>query len=140
MIQLHLANDIAQRGSAQVLDRCDRILHAVCVQLRIRDLKKDNCVDLHRHVILRDDGLRREIHHLLLHGDDLGNTLNEGDLKVNPCPPRLAVSAKALNDICLRLRDNFDIRHRNRNQADCDQNQNDNTDNSAGFHNYSSCI
>ena len=66
MVQLQIADDVAQGGRAQVFDCGNRAFHTVCIELWIRDLEIHNRINLHRHVVLRDHRLGREIDHLLL--------------------------------------------------------------------------
>ena len=66
MVQLQIADDVAQGGRAQVFDCGNRAFHTVCIELRVRDLEIHNRINLHGHVILGDYRLGREIDHLLL--------------------------------------------------------------------------
>ena len=75
------------------------IFHAVGVQLGVSDLEVDHGVDLHGDVILGDDGLGGEVHHLLLQGHVLDDALNEGDLEVETHTPHGLEGAQPLNDV-----------------------------------------
>ena len=66
LVELHVADDVAQRRRGQVLQAGEGILDTVREQLGIENLHEHDGIDLHGDVILRDDGLRREIQHLLL--------------------------------------------------------------------------
>ncbi len=69
MVQLQLADDVPERGGGEVLNRGKGPLHAVGVQLRVGDLKIDDRVDLHGHVVFGDDRLRRKIDDLFFERD-----------------------------------------------------------------------
>ena len=56
---------VAERSSGQILDRHDRVLNAVCVELRVRDLEEHDRIDLHGYVILCDHRLRCKVNDLL---------------------------------------------------------------------------
>ena len=109
MVELHLTDDVAQRGGGEVFDGGHRALHAVGEELRVRDLEEHDGVDLHGDVITRDDGLGLEVHDLLLEGDFLGNAVNERDLEVEARAPRRAVNAHAFHNEHVRLRDDTDV-------------------------------
>ena len=103
LIQLHVANDVAQRGSGQVFDGVHGTLHAVSIQLGVRNLEIDDGVDLHGDVILGDHGLGREIRHLLLQRHLFSNPLNERHFEMQTHVPNRAECAKALHHIRLGL-------------------------------------
>ena len=109
MVQLHLADDIAQGGGGQALDGRDGLVHAVGVELGIHDLKEHDGVDLHGDVIAGDDRLRGEVCDLLLQADLFGHPLHEGDLDVEAGRPCSGVAAQTLDDVDHRLRHNDDI-------------------------------
>ena len=48
VVKLHITDDISQRCCRKVLNRGDRALHAVSIQLRVCDLEIHHRVDLHR--------------------------------------------------------------------------------------------
>ncbi|CAN4006671.1 DUF6472 domain-containing protein, partial [Dysosmobacter welbionis] len=52
-----------------------------------RDLEVDHRIDLHGDIVLGDDGLGREIRHLLLQGHLLGHPLHKGHLQVQSHAP-----------------------------------------------------
>ena len=75
----------------------------------VSDLEVDDGVDLHGDVILGNDGLGREIHHLLLQGYVLGYPLNEGNLEVEAHAPHGLECAQPLNDEGPGLLDHADV-------------------------------
>ena len=75
MVQLHLADDVPQRGGGQVLDGGDGILHPVGVELGVGNLKIHHRVNLHGDIVLGDDRLGREVDNLLLQADLLGDAV-----------------------------------------------------------------
>ena len=60
-----ITDDVTKCCRCQVLDRHNRILNAVCVELRVRDLEEHDRIDLHGDVILCDHRLRSEVNDLL---------------------------------------------------------------------------
>ena len=64
---------------------------------------KDDSVDLHRHVILCDHGLGREVHDLFLQVDAPCHTVNDRKLEVQARAPRREICAETLDDdrLCL---------------------------------------
>ena len=90
-----------------------------------RDLKINDGVDLHGHVVLGDDRLGIEVRHLLLQADLFHHALDERQLKCIPAPNAVE-RAQALDDIGLGLLDDLDA-------ADDDgQNENDQNDDGDG--------
>ena len=124
LVELEIADEVTQRRCREVLDREDRLLDAVGVELRVGDLVVDDGVDLHGDVVLRDDGLRREVRDLLLERQTLGDRLNERDLQVQADAPRGLVCAEAGDDISLRLRHDADVAHED-DERDHDDSVND---------------
>ena len=76
-----------------------RLLDAVGIELRIRDLKVDDGIDLHGDVILRDNGLRGIVQYLLLQADAAGDALDERQLEVDADLPHLRERTEALDDV-----------------------------------------
>src|SRR2546425_3900289 len=60
MVQLHLANHVAQRGLRELLDRVREVRDLVGRAHGMGDLGIDQRIDLHHHVILSDHVLARE--------------------------------------------------------------------------------
>ena len=77
-VQLQLTDDVTQSGCSQIFNGCHRMLDAIGVLLCIRDLEKDNGVDLHGNVILGDYRLGLEIYNLFLDGHDPCHLIQEG--------------------------------------------------------------
>ena len=86
------------------------MLDTVGVELGVGDLEVDDCVDLHRDVILRDDRLGIEVGHLLFEADLLHDALEKRNFEVQAHTPGRAVSAEALNDVGARLLHDLDVR------------------------------
>jgi hypothetical protein len=84
LVELEVADDVAQRGGGQRLHGDHRVLDAVGVELRVGDLVVDDGVDLHGDVVLGDDGLRGIVEHLLLEAHALGDRSMNGILKCRP--------------------------------------------------------
>ena len=104
------------------------MLNAVGIELRVGDLEIDNGVDLHRDVVLCDDGLRRVVEDLLLEADLLGHALNERDFEMDADLPDLAECAETLDDVGAGLLDDIDV------ADDDDQDQNDQDQKDDPFH------
>ena len=113
LVKLQVADEVAQRRGREVLDRKDRLLDAIGVELRVGDLVVNDGVDLHGDVVLRDDGLRREVRDLLFERQTLGDRLDERDLQVQADAPCGLVGAEAGDDVSLCLRDDADVAHEN---------------------------
>ena len=124
MVEFHVTDDVAQGGRREVLDRRDRALHTVGVQLRVRDLEIDDGVDLHGDVIARDHGLRREVDNLLLQRNLLCDAVNERDFEMQAGAPCGMEGAETLEYIGVCLRNDFDVRDHN-DDGQNDQNGND---------------
>ncbi len=60
MVQLHLADHIAQRGLRELLDRVGQVRNLVGRAHRVGDLGVDQRIDLDHHVVLGDHVLPRE--------------------------------------------------------------------------------
>ena len=125
-VKLELADDVSQSRRGEVLDGYHGLLDAVGEELRVSHLEVDDGVYLHGDVVLRDDGLRREVSHLLLEGDGLGDLVDEGDLDVQTGVPGSAVGTEALDDAGLRLLDDADVGD--------DENEDDDSENDEGKH------
>ena len=109
LVQFKFSDYVTQCGGRKVLQRIYRLLHAIGVQLRIRDLEINNCINFHGDVILSDDWLRREVQNLLLKGDRGQTAVDEWNLYMDSNVPGLEISAKPLNDNCIGLLYNADI-------------------------------
>ena len=93
------------------------MLHAVGVKFGVNDLEIDDRVDLHGNVVLGDNGLRREIHHLFLQADPLGHPVDEGQFDVQTHAPGGLIRTQALHHEGAGLLHHLDI---------CDQQNQDN--------------
>ena len=110
MVQLHVADDVAQRGGGQVLNGGERALHAVGKQLRVGDLEEHHGVDLHGHVIAGDHRLGLKVHDLLLEGDFFGDARDKRRFEMEACLPCGIVHAQALYNIGISLGNDGDVR------------------------------
>ena len=104
LVQLHLTDDITKSRGRQILKTGNRALNAVGVQLRIKNLTEYDRVDLHGDVIFGNNGLRREVKHLLLEADPAGNPLDKRGLQMQSRAPGHFIASQAFNDIGLCLR------------------------------------
>ena len=111
MVKLKVTDDVTERGGGQILDRLQRLLDTVGIQLRIGDLEEHDGIDLHGDVILGDNRLRIEVRDLLLERNLLGNALKHRDQDVKAGVPRRAVGAEALHNVGLGLRNDLDVGH-----------------------------
>ena len=124
LVQLQVADDVAQGGGGQVLDGSHGVFHPVGIQLGVGDLEVDHGINLHGDVVFGDDGLGREIHHLLLQRDIFRHPLKDRHLEVQAHSPNSAESAQALDDKGTRL--GYDL------HVGPDDNQNQRYDNQPG--------
>ena len=121
LVQFQIADDVSQRRRRQRLHGDHRVLHAVGIELRVRNLEIDDGVDLHRNIILRDDRLRRIIQYLLFQADPLGDPVDKRHFDMNADAPDSLECAQAFNDIRLRLLHDLHIRqYQNQHQYDDD--------------------
>ena len=100
------------------------MLHAVGIQLGVCDLEIDDRVDLHGDVVLGDDGLGREVHHLLLQAHFFGHPVQDGELDVEPHAPGGVVRAQPLHHVGPGLLDYVDVGDQQDQQDHSDGNQN----------------
>ncbi|MCU0649064.1 MAG: hypothetical protein MUF00_13775 [Gemmatimonadaceae bacterium] len=144
LIELDLANDVAQRRARERLEGKRQILHRVSGLLRIGDAVVEHRVDVDRHVVLRDHRLAREVEHLFAQVDPGGRgldhllvpvavglevadvnrlgALHERDEDVEPgaCDP--VEAAQPLDDQDLRLRNDADrLREQQDDDSDGDE-------------------
>ena len=98
MVQLHLADDVAQGGGAQAFQRRDGLIDAVSIQLGVHHLEKHHRVDLDGDIVAGDDGLGREVAHLLFQADFFGDPLDKGDLHMEAGFPGGRIDAQPLDD------------------------------------------
>ena len=122
MVQLHVADDIAQGGGAQVFDGAQRPLDAVGEQLGVGDLEEHHSVDLHGDVIAGDHRLGLEVHHLLLEGYLFGHAVDKRHFHMHAGGPGGVVAAQPLHHEYIGLGNDADVRHGDQ-QRDGQQNQ-----------------
>ena len=67
----------------------NRIFHAVCEQLGVRNLIKYDRIDSHRYIILCNNRLRRKVYNLLFQNNPLRHLIYERHFKMNTYRPRL---------------------------------------------------
>jgi hypothetical protein len=75
---------------------------------RVGDLEVDHRVDAHHEVVLGDDRLGREHHHLLTQVDGRADPVDERDEQVQPGGEGPGVAAEAFHQPVLCLRDDSD--------------------------------
>ncbi len=124
LVQLQIADDVAQGGGGQVLNGAHGVLYAVGVELGVDDLEVDDGVDLHGDVVLGDDGLGGKIHHLLLQAHPLGHAVENGQLHVGAHAPGSVVGPQALHHEGAGLLDHMDVGHQQDQDNDADGDEN----------------
>ena len=119
-VQLHLADNITQRGGRQILNGRNGAFHTVGVQLGVRDLEEHHRVDLHGHIVLGDHRLRLKVNNLLLKRNGLGNPVNERNFYMQTGLPGGVESAQPLQNECLGLGHYTNVGQHQRNQRQND--------------------
>src|SRR6185437_11472685 len=76
-VELHLADDVAQRRARERFEREREILDGVGGLLRIGDAIVEDRIDVDGHVVFRDHGLARKVEHLLAEIDARGGSGDE---------------------------------------------------------------
>ncbi len=122
-VEIHVADDVAQGSRRQVLKCGNRVFHTVGVQFRVHHLEVDDGVDGHRDVILGDDGLRREIGHLLFKRDAPVDAVDERHHHVQAVVPGCQVATQALDHARLGLRNDFHAHERDDHHDDHEKKQ-----------------
>ncbi len=129
-LEVHRADDVAQRGDGELLDRLDVAGDLVGGRPRVGDLVVDHRVDVDHQVVLGDHRLRRERHDLLAQVDPVADPVDERDHDVQAGVERPGVAAEALHDRGAGLRDDLN-RLDQRDEGHHDQDDQDDKD---GFH------
>lgn len=106
-VKVELADDVADSGGGEILNRDNGVFHAVAKELRVEDLEEDDRVDRDRDVVLRDDRLRREIEDLLLERDPHAHMVDEGNLDVEAVVPGGEIRSQALDNGGFSLRNDL---------------------------------
>ena len=106
LLEVERADDVAQGGDRQLLDRLDVVLDFVGGRAWIGDLEIDDGVDRHSQVVARDHRLRWETHDLLAQVDQRAHAVDErqqdGDtrsLGAHVTPSRSTTPARAWGTI-----------------------------------------
>ena len=136
LFQVHGTDHAAQHGRGELLDRLDVVDDLVVGRPGVGDLEEQHGVDEHDQVVLGDDRLALEGHHLLAEVDQRLDPVHERDDEVHPRLQGLAVPAEALDVARARLR------HDAHRPGHNDEHQNDHDDRGDGrgyscFHDYS---
>ena len=97
-IQVHAADHVPQRGHRQLLDGGHVVGDFVRRRLRVRHLEVDHRVDPDHQVVLGDDGLRREAHHLLAQVDERSEPVDERRHQVQARVQGPVVAPEPLHD------------------------------------------
>ena len=124
LVQLQVADDIPQGGGGQVFNGAHGMLHAVGVELGVDDLEVDDRVNLHGHVVLGNDRLGREVHHLFLQAHLFGHPVQDRQLDMQAHAPCGIVRPQSFHHVRPRLLDHMDVCHQQDQQNDADCNQN----------------
>ena len=77
VIEIELADDVAQRRQRQLLEAPAQVLHLVGGAHRIGDQVVDDRIHFHRHVVARDDRLRLDLRDLLAQIDRVAHRVEE---------------------------------------------------------------
>ena len=109
MVQLHFADNVPQRGGAEIFNGGNGVFHAVSVKLGIGDLEIDHSIDLHSHIILGDHRLRREINDLLLQAHLPRDAIQKGNFHMQARSPCGMERAQPLHHKGVCLRNDLDI-------------------------------
>ena len=109
LVQFHIADHATQRRRRQVLQTHQRILSTIAIFVRIKHMGIHDRVDAHRHVILRDHRLRREIQNLFLHAHLLDHAVNERYFHMKAGIPGTHVFAQTFQNETGRLRYDTDV-------------------------------
>ncbi len=109
MVQLHLADDVAKGGGAQILNSGDGIFNAIGIELGVGYLEIDHRVYLHGDVVLGDNGLGREVNDLLLQAHPFGNAVDKGYGYMQAGAPGGVEGSQALYNVGVGLGYNFDV-------------------------------
>lgn len=107
-LQVHAADDVAEGGDGELLDRLDVAGDFVRRGPRVRHLVVDDGVDIDDQVVLGDHRLGREGDDLFAEVDPVADGVDERNDDVQACVERAGVAAEALNDGGAGLRDDLD--------------------------------
>ena len=97
-LEVHAADDVAQRRHGELLDGLDVVLGLVGRANGIDHLEVDDRVDAHHQVVLGDHALRREGHNHLAHIHGVADQVDEGHQQVEAGGEGALVAAEALDD------------------------------------------
>ena len=103
-LQVHRADDVAQRGDGELLDGLQVAGDLVGGGARVGDLEVEHGVDLDDQVVLGDHRLRLERHDLLPQVDHRVDPVDVGDDEVEPGLQRAQVPAEPFDVAGARLR------------------------------------
>ena len=118
VIEIELADDVAQRRQRQLLEAPRQVLHLVGRAHRIGDEVVDDRVHLHRHVVARDHRLRLDLGDLLAQVDRRAHRIEERHDRVQARFGGAVELAEPLDDLHLLLRDDPDRPHQHDQQED----------------------
>ena len=124
LIQRVLAEDRAQGGLGQHHGGVEERLHVDDGGLRIDNLEVENRVDLHRHIVLGDNVLRRDLDHLNAQVDP-DHLLDKGDQQYKTGAPDLVKAAKCEHDCPFVLAQYLDCCRQNDKGGRYDEEQQD---------------
>src|SRR5690606_32884974 len=104
LLEGHSADDVAERGDGELLDRGDVVADLVDGRLRVRDLEVHDRIDAQRQVVLGDARLRRERDDAFAQIDLRPDAVDEGHQEGELTRRRPVVPAETFDDRGLRLR------------------------------------
>ena len=121
LFQVHGTDHAAQHGRGELLDRLDVVDDLVVGRPRIGDLEEQHGVDEYDQVVLGNDRLPPESHHLLAQVDERLDPVHERDDEVHPRLQGRAVPAETLDVARPRLRhDAHRLVHQDEHERDSD--------------------
>src|SRR5262249_48401117 len=129
-LQVHAADDVAERGDRELLDGLDIAGDLVGGRASVGHLVVDDGVDVHDQVVLGDHRLGRERYDLFTQVDAVADGVDERDHDVEARVQGPRVAAEALDDGGARLWDDLD----RLDQGDEDQHHQNDQDDDDRFH------
>ena len=120
LLQVHRADDVAQRGDGELLDGLEVVGNLVGGRTRVGDLEIQHSVDLDDEVVLGDDGLWRERDYLFAQLHYRADPIDERDDEVHAGLQGAMVAAEPLDVACAALRH---YAHRPQNGDDDEQDE-----------------
>src|SRR5262245_60451639 len=128
MVEVELADHVAQRRQRELLEAPAQVLHLVDGANRISDQKVNHRVHFHRHVVAGDDRLRLDFRDLLAQVERLAHRVEERDDRVQAGFGGAMVLPEPLDDLHLLLRHDLDRPQQDDDQHDRDPEEDERAD------------